>query len=548
MKRKRIFIPLVISLVLVLSLLSLGADGCPTSNKYNLTTNVSPTEGGSVLPSGGSYDPGVNVTITATANSGYVFDYWSGSASGTSPTTTVVMDAHKSVTANFTPQAQTYTLTTSVSPSGAGSVSPSGGEYDAGSSVSLSATANSGYAFDYWSGSASGTSPSTTIVMDSDKSVIANFVATGPALPFADDFSQDTGDWDIYSDSSGQVFYEGGWLHLLNYATAASDTYTLVYRYLDDFILEVETKLVDGTDDNWQTVLCRVQDEDNYYAFGVSADGYYDIVGFFEGEMIVLASLTYSGYINQGVGAVNLIHIECVGSSLTLAVNGYVLEQVTDNSVSGGYIGLEAQALSGTFTEIAFDNLIVVEPSAGPTVLFFDDFSQDTGDWDIYSDSSGQVFYESGWLHLIHYTDASLDTYTLAYQYLDDFILEVETKLVDGTDNNWQTVLCRVQDEDNYYAFGVSADGYYNLAKFIDGEPTYLVYATYSDYINQGWDVVNTVYIECIGSSLTLAVNGYVLDTVTDYSFYGGYIGFIANSLDGSFTEIAFDNLIVVEP
>ena len=106
MKRKSIYLPLVITLILVFVLPLLGAAGCPTDDKYNLTTNVSPTGGGSVSPSGGSYDAGVTVTITATASSGYVFDYWSGSASGTSPTTTVVMDAHKSVTAHFAPVAQ----------------------------------------------------------------------------------------------------------------------------------------------------------------------------------------------------------------------------------------------------------------------------------------------------------------------------------------------------------------------------------------------------------------------------------------------------------
>ena len=104
LKRKSIYIPLAITLILVFISPLLGAAGCPTGDRYNLTTNVSPTEGGSVSPSGGSYDAGVNVTITATANSGYVFDYWSGSASGTSPSTTVVMDAHKNVTANFTPE------------------------------------------------------------------------------------------------------------------------------------------------------------------------------------------------------------------------------------------------------------------------------------------------------------------------------------------------------------------------------------------------------------------------------------------------------------
>jgi len=362
MNRKRIFIPLVISLVLVLSLLSLGADGCPTSNKYNLTTNVSPTEGGSVSPSGGSYDPGVTVTIAATANSGYVFDYWSGSASGTSPTTTIVMDAHKSVTANFTPQAQTYTLTTSVSPSGAGSVSPSGGEYDAGSSLSLSATAASGYAFDYWSGSASGTSPSTTIVMDSDKSVTANFVTAGPTVLFSDDFSQDTGDWDIYSDSRGEVFYESGWLHVLNYTTSPIDTQTMLDGYFTDFVLEVDTKLVDGTDNNWHGVVCRYQDDGNFYVFDISADGYYFISRFIDDEQTAIADVTPSSYINQGWDVVNTIYIECIGSSLSLWVNGHLLVTVTDNSFSSGDIGLLATSWEGSLSEIAFDNLVIIEP------------------------------------------------------------------------------------------------------------------------------------------------------------------------------------------
>jgi hypothetical protein len=188
------------------------------------------------------------------------------------------------------------------------------------------------------------------------------------------------------------------------------------------------------------------------------------------------------------------------------------------------------------------------DSTSNADVLFSDDFSQDTGDWDVYSNDNGQVFYENGWLHLLNYTTAPVDTYTLAYQYFDDFILEVETKLVDGTDNNWQGVACRYQDAGNYYAFGISADGYYNLAEFVDGECTYFVDATYSDYINQGWDVINTMTIECIGSSLSLSVNGYLLDTVTDNSFSDGYIGFIATSLDGSFTEIAFDNLVITEP
>jgi len=71
---------------------------------------------------------------------------------------------------------KTYTLSTSVSPSGSGSVSPNQGSYEAGSTVTVTAQRAYGYVFDHWSGDASGTSPTATITMDSDKSIIAYFI------------------------------------------------------------------------------------------------------------------------------------------------------------------------------------------------------------------------------------------------------------------------------------------------------------------------------------------------------------------------------------
>jgi len=360
-KRKYTYLFVITSLVLLLSLL--GLTGCPTPGKFTLTTNVSPPGAGSVSPSGGDYDSGMSVTLTATPASGYTFDYWGGSATGTNTSTSIIMNSDKSVTANFEAAPITkFTLTTNVSPSGAGSVSPSGGEYDSGATVTLTASAASGYNFDYWSGSASGTNTTTTITMNSDKSVTANFATAGPTVLFSDDFSQDTGVWDIFSDANGKVFYENGWLHVINHTDAPFCTYSVAYQYFADFILEVETKLIDGTDDNWHQVSCRWQSEGNYYDLSISADGYYEIFKVVNGEKIVLVEPTRSSYINQGVGAVNLIHIECIGSSLSLSVNGHTLTSVTDTTFSAGDICLEASSLSGTFTEIAFDNLVVTEP------------------------------------------------------------------------------------------------------------------------------------------------------------------------------------------
>ena len=174
---KHILVVILVILVLLLP----ACDGSqpptpPPPPPYHLSTSVSPSGSGSISlnPSGGVYDEGTNVILTAQAASGYVFDHWSGDASGTSSTTPITMNSDKSVTAYFTQT--THTLSTSVSPSGSGSVNPSSGNYEAGSTVTVTAHPASGYEFDYWSGDASGTSPTTTITMNSDKSVTAHFV------------------------------------------------------------------------------------------------------------------------------------------------------------------------------------------------------------------------------------------------------------------------------------------------------------------------------------------------------------------------------------
>jgi uncharacterized repeat protein (TIGR02543 family) len=361
-RKNRCFFVLA-ALALLVGLLTLA--GCPNGAKtYTLPTHVSPPGAGSVSPPGGEYDSGVMVTLTATAASDYIFDYWSGSAAGTSPTTTITMDSGKNVTAHFkvVPIIEKYKLTTNVSPPGAGSVSPPGGEYDSGVMVTLTATAASDYIFDYWSGSAADTSPTTTVTMDSDKNATAYFKEVSPKVLFSDDFSDESSGWVTYDDYDGRVIYHDGCLYVKDYTNPSGSMYGESQRYFTDFILEVETWLVDGTDDNWHGVGCRLEDEDNYYAFGISADGYYEISKWTNTNRTAFVGPTFSSYINQGQGAINRIHIECIGSSLSLSVNGHVLKSFTDDTFTGGDISLAANSLSGTFTEVAFDNIVVTEP------------------------------------------------------------------------------------------------------------------------------------------------------------------------------------------
>ena len=170
----------VFLLVALLLLLSPLVGGCG-AKKYELTISVSPSGGGTTSPAVGThkYEKDASVTITATPGTGYEFVNWTGDASGTTATATVIMTEDKSVSANFA-KIQ-YTLTMAVNPAGGGTTDPAVGthDYDTGTVVDITATAASGYGFVNWTGDVADVDDATTTVtMDAAQTVTANFALT----------------------------------------------------------------------------------------------------------------------------------------------------------------------------------------------------------------------------------------------------------------------------------------------------------------------------------------------------------------------------------
>ena len=88
--------------VIVVIAITIPREPTPSTENYTLTTHISPPGAGSVSPSGGEYESGVQVTLTASPASDYTFDYWSSALGKTYTTTiTITMDSDKSLTANF---------------------------------------------------------------------------------------------------------------------------------------------------------------------------------------------------------------------------------------------------------------------------------------------------------------------------------------------------------------------------------------------------------------------------------------------------------------
>ncbi|HTX36596.1 MAG TPA: FG-GAP-like repeat-containing protein, partial [Bryobacteraceae bacterium] len=81
--------------------------------QYQLSISASPAGGGTVTPaSGGFYNAGTAVNISATPNSGYIFSGWTGpAASASSASTTVTMSAPETVIAGFSGSSGSCSLT-----------------------------------------------------------------------------------------------------------------------------------------------------------------------------------------------------------------------------------------------------------------------------------------------------------------------------------------------------------------------------------------------------------------------------------------------------
>ncbi len=152
---------------------------------YTLTMAVSGS--GITEPAVGvhTYAPSTFVAITAIPAAGWVFDSWSGNLSGSDNPDTIIMDSNKSITANFAeiPPAH-YTLIMSVS--GSGSTNPAVGNhtYAPGTIVEITANPDAGWAFDSWTCDvgdvADPDSATTTVTMDSDRTLTANFAEVLP--------------------------------------------------------------------------------------------------------------------------------------------------------------------------------------------------------------------------------------------------------------------------------------------------------------------------------------------------------------------------------
>lgn len=181
-------------------------------------------------------------------------------------------------------------------------------------------------------------------------------------------------------------------------------------------------------------------------------------------------------------------------------------------------------------------------------VLFKDSFSSQTGGWFTYQDSQLFSGYTQGGFRLRSEVK-NFQFWSVPGLNFKDTVIFTRAKKLTGPEDNLFGVLCRYQNDSNYYALVISSDGYYGIFRTLNGEQTLIDQQNmdFSDVINSG-EMINEIQAVCQAEELTLIVNGVQLIQVEDAFLSYGDVGLLVGNFLEPGVDILFDDFIVASP
>ncbi len=182
-------------------------------------------------------------------------------------------------------------------------------------------------------------------------------------------------------------------------------------------------------------------------------------------------------------------------------------------------------------------------------ILFSDDFSDSSKNWDRVSNSAASTdYYNAAFRITVDIIRYNAWTKPGNESFVDTRI-EVDATKNGGPDDNEYGIICRYMDASRFYFTAISSDGYYAIMKMTSNGPMPIGKTTMleNDQINHG-EANNHIRFDCVGTTLTLFVNGFQVDQQTDAEYTAGNVGLLAGTFSTPGTDVLFDNFFVYKP
>ncbi len=186
-------------------------------------------------------------------------------------------------------------------------------------------------------------------------------------------------------------------------------------------------------------------------------------------------------------------------------------------------------------------------PAGG--VLYQDTFSNNTGAWGSLTTPAGAAGYADRTYRIV-VNQSNINIWSHPGLDFTNTHAEVSVFPAAGPLENRMGLICRLVDNQNFYFFIISADGYYGIGKIKTGQVTLLTgngEMLPSAAILTG-NVPNLVRGDCVDNLLSLTVNGQPVASITDSDFSRGDSGLLAGTFSQPGADVYFDNFFVFKP
>ena len=188
---------------------------------FDIMATADPVNGGTVTGTG-EFEYGSTCTLTATANEGYTFMYWTlnGNQVSSASVYSFIVTGDGNLVAHFT---LPLNIATSANPAEGGTVSGFG-SYDYGATCTLTATSNEGYVFLNWTenGTQVYKNPTYEFTVTRNRTLEANFISIASLLyVLSDDFNDGVINSDYWIASGPDIIEEDGMIKMQQNETDA---------------------------------------------------------------------------------------------------------------------------------------------------------------------------------------------------------------------------------------------------------------------------------------------------------------------------------------
>jgi uncharacterized protein (TIGR02145 family) len=335
---------------------------------------------------------------------------------------------------------------------------------------------------------------------------------------YSDDFTSDKG-LNVYGTSSiGKYNYR---YYALSSTSSSNLGILSLNKTIDqtkDFQIEATMKFVSGEDNNGNGITWGRKDNDNRYWFQFTGNGYFSIGKKKYGTLTNIKEWTLHSSINKT--DYNKLTIRKVGNNNYFFINESMVYQCEFESFYGDENYLYSNSNSTiNISKIEFSYLKTQNKQSYGDIIYYDDFTSDKGLKVLGTAGSGK--YNYGYYALSSTSPTYIGVLSLnkTIDQTKDFQIEATMKFVSGENNNGNGIIWGRQDNNNYYNFKFTGNGYFGVGKSNLGTYTSIKEWTLNSSIKKS--DYNKLTIRKAGNQYYFFINESLVHQCAFESFYG---------------------------